>query len=277
MKSILFNIVLYKCSYQDCLTFKSLVSQLDSVKNFGWRCNFFFYDNSPNYNKNYKIPYPNLPSDENRGVSTAYNKGAEFAKEKGYEWIVLLDQDTEFPQNYLEKLVISIHSNPNISVFVPNVFVKGLKKYISPGYMSLYRTIPQTEHFSPGLHVTKNTGIINSGLCISVTSFYKTGGYNPDVYLDFSDTHFFEKIKRHTKLFFVLDIEINQNFSALEMDLRKVSSRYEHYCKCAKNYPKETFLIKIKFFILVFCKTIMMSLRYKSLIFFRILTSTYFK
>ena len=47
-----------------------------------------------------------LPSDTNTGVAAAYNRGAAWARDHGFRWVVLLDQDT-IPRADLVPILLS--------------------------------------------------------------------------------------------------------------------------------------------------------------------------
>ena len=275
MDSLLIIIVLYKKTIIESASFVSIQKQLKSAGLID-NLTFYFYDNSPT-KYNGEIP-PNcfyVHDKDNGGVSKAYNWGAKFAKKNGIRWLLLLDQDTAFPVNYLEYLSNAIKQNSSFHIFVPRIFVEELDKYISPGRVSLHRTIPHKNEYK-GVNKTSDMSVINSGLCISTNLFWQVGGYEEQVYLDFSDTCFWEKVRKYEKYFYILDINVSQDFSALERDSYKARERFKHYCVCARNYPKSNFLNKLTFLILIMGKTIKMSLRYKSIDFFKIMTNKYF-
>lgn len=275
MDSLLFIIVLYNRTILESSSYLSFKEQLEKtqiLKNYL----FFFYDNSPTRYDGVIPPccvYVHAKS--NGGVSKGYNVGAEYARHNGYNWLLLLDQDTTFPQKYLELLNNSITFYENISIFVPRIFVEQMNKYISPGRIKIHRTIPHTIKYV-GIKKTKNMNIINSGLCIATSAFFKVGEYDENVYLDFSDTCFWQKVQKKIPYFYILDIDVFQDFSALERNVHKAANRFVHYCICAKRYPKCNIYDKLTFFVLIIGKSFKMTFRYKSISFLKIMFNKYF-
>lgn len=274
MDSLLFIIILYNRTIPESSAYLSFKEQLDGTNVLN-KYVFFFYDNSP---VRYEGVIPQncvyVHDANNGGVSKGYNVGAEYAKLNNFKWLLLLDQDTTFPKSYLEHLGRAMANNENINIFVPRIFVEQMNKYISPGLVRIHRTIPHKIKYA-GVKATSDMNIINSGLCIVTDVFFQVGKYDENVYLDFSDTCFWQKVQRWIADFYVLDIDVYQDFSALEKDVNKAVKRFKHYCICAKKYPKFSIYDKFTFFILMIGKTIKMSLRYRSLVFFKIMVNKY--
>ena len=57
----------------------------------------------------------------NSGVSKAYNIASDYAIKNGYNWILLLDQDTFFPPGSIEKYIESKHIYKQYLLFAPIV------------------------------------------------------------------------------------------------------------------------------------------------------------
>ena len=72
--------------------------------------------------KSKKIHY--IPNKENLGIAKALNQGCEIAKEKGFEWVLTMDQDSFFDNNeikvYFRESEKVFNSNKEIVSFTPN-------------------------------------------------------------------------------------------------------------------------------------------------------------
>ena len=100
---IFIEIVLYNKKINESATYISLVSKKNIINQLFTHVELLIYDNSPVsqtsdclniFSTIYKT---NI---KNGGVSAAYNYAYEIAKKHNYEWILLLDQDTELNENY---------------------------------------------------------------------------------------------------------------------------------------------------------------------------------
>ena len=152
---ILCVIVLYKCKLEDSKSYQSLLRDKDIT---------IFAQNS--------------------GLGVAYNKAAQYAKCEHFEWLLLLDQDTIFSYKAMDIYMKSIMDYPYIKMFVPiHQIADG--RYISPA-----RYICKGSHpihtMKSGLLKFKVAAPINSGVMVNVDAFYKAGGYDEKVILDFS-------------------------------------------------------------------------------------------
>lgn len=228
MTKVLVAIVLYNLDLSESIAYNSL-NKCDNSK-------FLIYDNSRyvkgHYSDDRVVAYIHDP--ENGGLSKAYNYAAAFAKEHGYDWLLLADQDTFFPEQSLSVYISAIENNPRIKLFVPKVRVKD-EKYMSPVRMRHYFTKTSKECFS-GLIDPSKSGIINSGLLINVDAFWSVGGYNEKVWLDFADFQFIERFGSKYNEAIVIDLECVQSFSNEEQSVDQKLSRYKHFCTSVKHY-----------------------------------------
>src|SRR5690606_15818190 len=84
----------------------------------------YVYDNSPNIDEE-AIANPfvfYVHDNKNPGVSKAYNEGAKFAKDNGKNWILLLDQDTQLPEDFLRKIEENIHEYPPCQLYAMRLY-----------------------------------------------------------------------------------------------------------------------------------------------------------
>jgi rhamnosyltransferase len=266
---ICFVIVLYKCELINSSSYNSITNSL--IKN-NKQAKLLVWDNSP---FPHLILPPNLPwidilynhSKENRGVSLAYNYAAECASASGYEWIGLLDQDTVFSEDFILKIEESILNRINVKLFVPIIkfedgkpfspsrykFKRGYSCELSHGLYSLYEFIP-----------------INSGMIINVCTFKECGGYNNDVWLDFSDCQFIERFRLVDSNFCVIDSIAYQDFSNNEPNLDTLTNRFSIFCECARASQKNNFMDYFGFFYTTLRHTLALSFRTRSISFFSI-------
>lgn len=178
------------------------------------------------------VSFPNNP-----GLSAAYNYAARYAEDHGYEWLLLTDQDTTFPDGIFEKYQEAIIANLSIVLFCPRIDV-GTEKYMSPVPMIHYQSQICTSapigeidlhHFS----------VINSGMLIQVKAFMDVGGYNDKVKLDFADFQFIERLRKKYNKAFVLDAVCHQEFSNEVHSKEQKINRYRLFCQSLKHFECE--------------------------------------
>lgn len=241
MNQILLVIVLYKCALKDSHSYRSLLSRYDALS-------IFVYDNSPfsQQIKRDRAEYVHAP--ENQGLSVAYNAACKYAKENGYDWMLLLDQDTDFSNISLDDYINAINANEDVKMIAPKV--RAGNKYMSP--IKVWHHIAVLQESVPsGMIPLRKYIPINSGMCVNIKAMMKCGGYNEDVFLDYSDHEFVRRFRKHYPTAYILDKEIHQNFSVVSDDKNLSINRYKLYCKSIRACERSGHSDNFWYFILV--------------------------
>ena len=63
-----------------------------------------------------------LPAGENNGFTGGNNIGIQYALDKGYEYIMMLNNDVEVEPNFLESLIEKLNSNENLGAVQPLIY-----------------------------------------------------------------------------------------------------------------------------------------------------------
>lgn len=242
-------VVLYKQRIEESLTFLSLNQNL---KEMDIRMDVFVYDNSPEKQysqqlfewENFNITY--LHDQNNSGLSKAYNTGADKAKALGKKWVLLLDQDTTFPEEFLLVNEHSVIQHPDVSLFAPILKLKN-EVLFSPCIAKHKRGYPPKD-LSPGIHSLWHYSPVNSGMLISLDLFTSVGGYNEKVKIDFCDFQFLEKVRKINDQFYIMDTIALQDYSNFEYSAAKQKMRFTQYLEDAYNCEKPNFTDKLGFF-----------------------------
>lgn len=275
MESILAIIVLYNRSIHESETFNSLIKSADSGK---FKLSVLIYDNSSirndyifeNNNLNIKIIFDST----NPGVSTAYNKGAKYAKEENIEYILLLDQDTIFPTNSLRVYFNYIRTHPNINIFAP--ILRANEMNLSPCRKLFKRGFPIKKDIIPGIADLSKFSPINSGVLIKRKIFEDVGGFNPKIKLDFSDFDFFERVSKIEKNFQIIDLICHHRISTIEKkSIESDINRFFYYCTGAKYYSK-TLADFLQLFFVSFLWGVKLSITRKSFLFLKVFYKSWF-
>lgn len=219
-------IVLYNERLASSASFNSLIKCKEEL-------NIYVYDNSALSDESATrypfVTYVHNPA--NPGVSTAYNSGAKFAQQNAKNWLLLLDQDTILPNNFVEMLEQQMNNQPESDLFAMRLLKN--ENLISPcGYK--YKRGYALSEMSAGRNAIKHITFLNSGLIISVDLFLKAGGYDPNVPLYFSDFVFVNRLRKLTDYFVLLPINLTHNLSSDDMsNIPAFKVRYDLYIKGA--------------------------------------------
>lgn len=231
----------------------------------------FVYDNSPTADvvpdlNSMKIKYHHDPS--NPGVSKAYNEGVKIAVELNKKWLLLADQDTEFPFSIFSDYSHAIQQHPQITIFAPHMID-------SLGLLSPFQLIwgkgSRLKAIDIPLQSFKNCKTINSGMLISVGAFQRAGGYDERFPLDYSDISFSERLAGHDSNFVLIQSTCYHHFSATSgiSDMLSEIERFQLFCKAVTLYKK----ISNQFVILsliILPRALKLSFQLKTFIFIRI-------
>ncbi len=241
LSDIQFVIILYKCELHNSSSFISLSNSLKIHATIS-NVNLYVHDNTPywqNYQNSDNLWEITYKRDElNGGLSKAYNEASLYAKSNGKQYLFLLDQDTTFPDYALERYLKAINRNDHINLFAPIIRIQ-TGKIMSPcKYVNKWGKL--VDNIQYGIHHLDSYVPVNSGLCIKLESFFKAGGYNEKIKVDGADFQFLERFKRQvSKDFYVLDLEIIQDFSLFENDLNNIFSRFKIFLTDVSNFERD--------------------------------------
>lgn len=259
-------LVLYQTPLRDSITFNSLQA---SLKNCNSSIDWFVYDNSSTpgkvSQKNHDTKIITRWDASNPGVSKAYNEGFKVAKSLGKKWMLLLDQDTHFPQEAFEKYHQTLLRNPLESCFVPLLVDK--KGIISPFKFRIGNGI-RINSVKEGIHFFNRLHFINSGLMITLHVFGQSEGYDEDFPLDFSDYSFIERMRPINPSFVLIPLTVHHSHSSMKhISLKEELKRFSVLLSAAqlfrtKYYPRNIFIV-----LRPFLRAIKLSFRHKTLAF----------
>jgi GT2 family glycosyltransferase len=221
---ILAVIVLYKCTINRSSTCISIRAQ-DSYDNGAVSC--LIYDNSPIGNSDDLPPgwiYVSDPT--NNGLASAYNHAISQAKCSGAQWLLLLDQDSCLPKNFMANLQVETalcHHKSEIAAIVPLVFSNN--RQVSPFLPKLGFDHPYTLS-----HSTSSGWIaaINSAASIRISFLESIGGFSTDFWLDYLDHWLFRKIYDTGHAVFVGEMKVEHSLSVANFNHGLEVSRYRN-------------------------------------------------
>jgi rhamnosyltransferase len=228
---ILIVIVIYKKDICEVLT-NVIASGLDDLT-------IYVYDNSPERQLINKPNVVYVHDCQNPGVSKAYNEACKKAALLKKEWVLLLDQDTILPQNFLYHYQRAVNQHSGEEIFVP--LMKDKYGLISP-YCFISGRPGRVKNIVAGRHLLRNYYFINSGIFISRKLFESAKGYNESFSLDFSDVVFIERLRLKRANFVVVDMSCNHHLSLTDdnIQLDNALKRFGLYCRSVRLYRKHT-------------------------------------
>lgn len=125
-------------------------------------------------------------NNENLGIASALNKGIMWAKERGYQWVLAMDQDTA----PLDTLVEGLMAVYNDCSFRERIGMIG-SNYIDPNTGTIFKQAKQ-----PGSLWKKERIVITSGSVMPVQAFEEIGPYRDDFFIDQVDHEYCLRLQR---------------------------------------------------------------------------------
>lgn len=267
--------------------YKKHLSEADSINSIldgdmqGLISDVYVYDNSPGGQKNALPENGNyrgrnviyIQDPDNSGVSIAYNSGLKKAAELGYKYVLILDQDTYFPSDSLSVYKKAVEDFPNINLYVPSLITKK-GEFCSPLKYALHRgfVIGQLD---PGIYSLDTYSPINSGMLLNVGVALSCGGYNNNVYLDFSDFQFIERLKKVSSSFYLIPLSLQQDLSNEDENHKNLLIRYAIYCDCARRCHRESLSDDFIYFMMVLVRGLKLVTRTKRIEFLNVFYKKY--
>lgn len=110
---------------------------------------------------------------ENKGIAYALNFAAELALYNGYEWLLMLDQDTCFPAENIEKMqqYIVYEKEDKVKV-IAGLYYDERKRFVSESKIQYM------------------THVITAGSMVELKSWDEAGGFLDKLFIDEVDTEF---------------------------------------------------------------------------------------
>jgi GT2 family glycosyltransferase len=151
--------------------------------------------------------------EENQPLSKVYNEIIEtrIKKSNEFDYLLLLDQDSTLPSNFLEEANQTARLYPDVELFIPTVLSHG--HIVSPAYLIYFKGFYMSRKHIGRLEL-KFKSAVNSGMLIS-TKYLSTKFHRYPSELSFygTDDWFCRQFAHNHGSCFVLDAEILHNLS----------------------------------------------------------------
>ena len=226
-------IVLYKMKAGDSVSFQSLQTAAARLADGTGHLDVLIYDNTPGGGTQRPQELPDHVvyhgTGQNEGLSSAFNFALEVAEQKKCDWLITLDQDTELPASFLERvahIAQQLRNEPSIAAIVPRIIGDG--RVLSPNWFrlgALPRWFPRG-YVGVSPH---RTFAFNSASTLRVSALRQVHGYSQKFWLDNSDSYLYHQLHLHGKRVFVAgDLEVSHSFSMLDKKNRMSIPRYRN-------------------------------------------------
>lgn len=227
--------------------YNQLIQQSNLLRKIPQSAKLLFADNSTKEeiclkNKNFcnENGFHYIGMHGNKGLPKAYNATINILKPSANDFVVVLDQDTEIPSDFIEKYENFISKNQNADIICPIVLdsVGVMSPSLSSGLK--FKHIKSIEDVNQ--KNIENYSFINSGMCIKGSVFGKVK-YDENLFLDFVDHDFILSAKKkNLKIAICFDVIFKQNFSGVTRNpYNQDYSRFQIYMNDAKVFYRKWF------------------------------------
>lgn len=148
----------------------TLSTYIDSVKKLYIFDNTETHSNFASLNNNEKLSY--FWDGENKGIAIRLNQACKMALQEGYDYLLTMDQDSYFTENYLEKYIEEINTFENKNT----VATFGLE--YATNALSSEKKFNEVDH------------VITSGCILNLKLYQEIGGFDENLFIDYVDTDY---------------------------------------------------------------------------------------
>ena len=232
-------LVLYNTKLQESQTFISL-SKADDLLNI----HLLVFDNSPfvqfedsDFELNgIKITYK---SDiHNSGLASAYNWAVDYSLSKSIDWLLLLDQDTQLPENFfveIQKVLVQVPVKKDESIVSIIPFIRSNGRIASPTIMKTGGYTRKINQQGNSIITHKQATAINSCNLVRVSFIEQIGGFTLDFPLDMLDHWFFRTLHKKGKSIFLMNNSIEHALSVFANEYVTIQ-RYKRILTAEHDY-----------------------------------------
>ena len=227
-------LIIYKSKIEDSKTINSLLENYSRSPKAFKTFKLVIYDNSPTAQEiclSIPFEYQYVHDASNSGLATAYNYALNKAIADSYNWLLILDQDSFLPDNFICNLfsdISGIEKDYTVAAIVPKMRYK--KIFFSPSKDLFGGTLRPIDMQHKGICDFK-VFAIGSGTLVRISFLQKIGGFNKFYWLDFLDRWLFITINNMGGKVYVTDSIVDHELSVMDYD--KFMSE-ERYCNVLK-------------------------------------------
>lgn len=248
MIGITIILVLYKTELHDSISYKTL-QQCRHLLSWA-NTRLIIFNNSPETEVPQSGEYIAVNSGHNSKLYGAYSYALQYAEKNGFDWLMLLDQDSELTEQYFIELkrYFETCENENTAAIVPTL-KSGITTLSPHKYKVTSGPLWYSKNLKPG-KIDTYMAAFNSCTVVNVGKLLSIGGFPQEYPLDSLDTCYFYRLKKKGYDFFLLPVIITHNLSLLDykhMTRERYASIIEADNRLAKEMGRLTvFFLKIR-------------------------------
>lgn len=228
--NVLAVLVIYNRSIEESETFRSLLRNYAHTPDAFRGVKLLIYDNSAQAHE-VAVPVPfeweYVHDEGNRGLAVAYNRGWKEAVRTSCRWLLLLDQDSSLPDEFMQTLagdVAGVDSDSRVAAVVPKM--RSGRSIFSPARVRYGGIIKPIDRQHEGICLFDNAYAIGSGCTIRVAFLTAIGGFNETFWLDCLDRWLFLMIGRRGGRVYVSRSIVEHELSVMDYDGLMTEERY---------------------------------------------------
>lgn len=221
---------LYKQSPRESNALSSFSGILRDDPELASHFSLVVYDNSPDGLRapdEFPLDYVHDPA--NGGLAAAYNYALARAEEGGYEWLLLLDQDTTLTKEFFTELIAcvrALRAEDNVAAIVPKLAVRGTILSPAEHFIDFIR-----HQFRNSVHTLgcEDVGIqpsrlsaYNSGSTMNVRMLRSIGGFPGEFWLDYLDHAVFHALSAKGYRVYVLHAVLQHELAESDLNERPI-------------------------------------------------------
>jgi len=225
--TVLCVVVLYKMRPSQSMAVRSLQCALSDCPPGQKSFSVLLYDNTPVGSGPGPLPEDMMyeSAGQNGGLAAAYNRAMDLAGLHGCSWLLLLDQDTAVPPDFIESTWAQMtkhDSNASVAAVVPMVQSGGVA--VSPKRVGFFGLGALRR---PGFGIQEcEVMAINSGTLIRCDFVRSIGGFNRAYWLDFLDHWLFRQIYAAGRKVVVSECKLEHKLSVQDYRQNVSVARY---------------------------------------------------
>lgn len=240
--SIVAILIVYNCKIQESKTLKSLLENYTAHPEVFKDFKLIIYDNSLSKQTNtIQIPFEHdyIHDPSNRGLAVAYNSALKHALDESRDWLLLLDQDSCLPEDFIHNLQVDlaiVENEKAIAAVVPKMRYN--ETIFSPTRVLYGGIVRAIDVRYKGVCAFKNAFAIGSGSVVRVSFLKNVGGFNELFPIDCLDRWLFLIINETGGKVYVTDSIIDHELSVMNYDMFMSESRYRSILKSETLFMK---------------------------------------
>lgn len=156
--------------------------------------------------------------DQNIGLSKAYNESVKIAVNMGFQFVLILDQDSLITSDSLRIIVRDYNTLLKKGVLVGAISMNNVNNFYTP-ISFLFNGKFKWKGFYYSNNVQEKRNLINSGMLIPIENFNMINGYDESFFLDNSDLEFTLRLRsKNMRLFESCSAKISVNYKETQHD-----------------------------------------------------------